>query len=57
MEIIFNKYKWPLIIGFIGFVIAILFLTLGFWQTILILLLTALGGVLGFYLHNMGILK
>ena len=57
MEIIFSKYKWPIIIGFIGFVIAILFLTLGFWQTILILLLTTLGGMFGFYLHNIGILK
>ncbi|MFT8414423.1 MAG: DUF2273 domain-containing protein [Oenococcus oeni] len=57
MEKIFNQYKWPILIGTAGFILAILFLTVGFLQTMLILILKIAGSVLGFYLQAHGILK
>ena len=36
----------------LGLVTAVLFMTLGFWRTLLLLLLGALGYILGFYFDN-----
>ena len=45
---IFKAFKWR-IIGFLAFLlIAILFLTLGFWKTILIIVLCLIGIGLGY---------
>ena len=44
----FKTFKWR-IIGFLGFlIIAILFLTLGFWKTILIIILCLIGIGIGY---------
>jgi uncharacterized membrane protein len=41
------------IIGLLaGLIIAILFLTLGFWKTILLVLLSAAGFIVGFFLDD-----
>lgn len=47
-----NKYKLPIIGGFLGLLIGVLFLTLGFFKTILVILLIILGVALGFYLDK-----
>ena len=45
---IFKAFKWR-IIGFLAFlIIAILFLTLGFWKTILIIILCLIGIGIGY---------
>ncbi|WP_430610522.1 DUF2273 domain-containing protein [Enterococcus sp. DIV0876] len=51
-----QKYKIPLIFGAIGLIIALLFVTIGFLKTVLILLLTGLGFLLGLYVQRTGIL-
>ncbi|GAA6826083.1 DUF2273 domain-containing protein [Staphylococcus sp. 18_1_E_LY] len=45
---LFKSFKWR-IIGFLAFlIIAILFLTLGFWKTILIIVLCLIGIGIGY---------
>ena len=51
-----QQYKLPLIFGAIGLVLAVLFVTIGFFKTLLILLLTGLGFALGLYLQRTGII-
>ncbi|EAC2325984.1 DUF2273 domain-containing protein, partial [Listeria monocytogenes] len=51
-----QQYKIPLIFGAIGLVLAVLFVTIGFFKTLLILLLTGLGFALGLYLQRTGII-
>ena len=43
----FENHKSAIIGGFVGLVIAILFLTIGFFATLLIVVLVLLGAVLG----------
>lgn len=50
-----QQYKIPLIFGAIGLIIALLFVTIGFFKTVLILLLTCLGFFLGLYVQRTGI--
>ncbi len=45
-------YKFRLLGLVVGLIIAILFLTIGFWETILIVLLTAAGFVVGYFLDD-----
>ena len=52
-----QQYKIPLIFGAIGLVLAGLFVTIGFFKTLLILLLTGLGFALGLYLQRTGIIE
>lgn len=56
MEKLFTQYKLPMIFGGLGLVLAILFVTLGFFKTLLIVLLTALGIWLGSYLEQTGMM-
>ncbi|MFJ3331170.1 MULTISPECIES: DUF2273 domain-containing protein [Enterococcus] len=51
-----QQYKIPLIFGAIGLILAVLFVTIGFFKTLLILLLTGLGFALGLYLQRTGII-
>jgi len=51
-----QQYKIPLIFGAIGLVLAVLFVTIGFFKTLLILFLTGLGFALGLYLQRTGII-
>lgn len=44
----FNNYKWRIIGFFFFLIIAILFLTLGFWKTILIIVLCLIGIGVGY---------
>ena len=56
MEKLITQYKLPMIFGGLGLVLAILFVTLGFFKTLLIVLLTALGIWLGSYLELTGMM-
>ncbi|MDT2705323.1 DUF2273 domain-containing protein [Enterococcus dispar] len=51
-----SQYKLPLIFGGLGLILAILFISLGFFKTLLIILLTALGVFLGHYLEKNGLI-
>lgn len=57
MHDLFNQYKLPIICGGIGFILALLFVSLGFFKTLLFIFFTALGTALGFYLEKSGILQ
>lgn len=52
MKYLFYQYKLPVVCGSIGLVLAILLVTIGFFKTLLIVLLTLLGIYLGFYLEQ-----
>ena len=56
MEKLITQYKLPMIFGGLGLILAILFATLGFFKTLLIVLLTALGIWLGSYLEQTGMM-
>jgi uncharacterized membrane protein len=56
MEKLITQYKLPMIFGGLGLILAILFVTLGFFNTLLIVLLTALGIWLGSYLEQTGMM-
>lgn len=43
-----RDYKWRILGFFIMLVVSILFLTIGFWKTVLILILTGLGIGIGY---------
>lgn len=56
MELL-KTYQWPLIGGVIGLIIAILFITIGFFSTLLVIAFVALGIVAGSYVAKSGLLQ
>lgn len=52
MQEFWHTYKWPVMGGIFGLIVAILFLTVGFFKTILVFLLVLAGGWLGMYLSK-----
>jgi len=50
----FSHYKIPTIFAVLGLILAILLITIGFLKTLLLLIFTALGTYLGFYLKEVG---
>lgn len=54
MKELIENYKIPLLFAGIGLIIAVLFISIGFLKTLLLLIFTALGGYLGFYLKQIG---
>ncbi len=46
-----KRYAYPICGGVIGFTAAVLMLTIGFFQTLLLLVLTGLGTAVGVLLH------
>lgn len=57
MKELFDQYKLPIIFGVLGLILAILLVSIGFFKTLLIVVLTVLGAALGFYLEKTGILE
>lgn len=51
---LFHQYQYPIIGGAAGLILAILLITVGFFKTILIIVLTLIGAYLGFYLNEAG---
>ncbi|MDN6070403.1 MAG: DUF2273 domain-containing protein [Lactococcus plantarum] len=56
MEKIINDYKYPIVFGLIALILAILLITIGFLKTLVLVVVTALGIVIGFYIKNTGLL-
>ncbi|MDB7088997.1 DUF2273 domain-containing protein, partial [Enterococcus mundtii] len=52
MKEFFSLYKLPIIFGGLGLLLAVLWLTVGFFKTLLILIMTAIGVGIGFYLKE-----
>lgn len=57
MKDFINHYKLPIIFGGLGLILAILLVSIGFFKTLLIVILTILGGMLGLYLERTGLLQ
>lgn len=56
MQEYITKDKLPLIFGVIGFILAVLFFSVGFFKTILLIIITGIGVAVGKYLKDNGIL-
>ena len=49
MKDFLTRDRLPLIGGILGFILAVLFFTVGFFKTILLILITIIGGAIGIY--------
>lgn len=56
MKEIFYQYKLPILCGGLGLLLAILLVAIGFFKTLLLILLTVVGVAVGFYLEQSGLL-
>ncbi len=52
MKELFLEYKYPIIGGLIGSVLALFFFTIGFFKTILLLVMVGNGVFIGSYIKN-----
>lgn len=52
MKDFLTRDRLPLIGGILGFILAVLFFTVGFFKTILLILITIIGGAIGIYVKN-----
>ncbi|EPH99911.1 MULTISPECIES: DUF2273 domain-containing protein [unclassified Enterococcus] len=52
MNEFFSKYKLPIIFGGLGLILGILWITVGFFKTLLLLIMAAIGLGIGFYLKQ-----
>ncbi|WP_288531984.1 DUF2273 domain-containing protein [uncultured Secundilactobacillus sp.] len=57
MTELLKTYCWPLIGGLAGLLLAALIITVGFFKSLLILVLVALGIAVGLYIKKTGILS
>lgn len=55
MKAFWQQFMLPIIGGGLGLIVAILFVTLGFFKTLLLIILTIIGIAGGFYLQRMGL--
>ncbi|MBM7712374.1 DUF2273 domain-containing protein [Enterococcus xiangfangensis] len=51
------QYKLPIIFGGLGLILAILLVSIGFFKTLLLVVLTVLGTMIGFYLEQSGLFR
>lgn len=56
MPELLRLYRWPIIGGATGLVLALLLLTIGFWKTLVLFILVGLGIAAGLYLSQTGLL-
>ncbi|HAP8700901.1 TPA: DUF2273 domain-containing protein [Enterococcus faecium] len=56
MKELISTYKLPIIFGVLGLILAVLWITVGFFKTLLILIMAAIGVAIGFYLKQTKIL-
>lgn len=57
MKELLTQFKLPILFGIIGMILAILFVSVGFFKTLLVLLLMIAGVVIGLYLEKTGMLE
>ncbi len=43
----YDKYKWRIICSIIALIVALLFINIGFWKTLLIMILILIGYLIG----------
>ncbi|HJE14896.1 MAG TPA: DUF2273 domain-containing protein [Lapidilactobacillus dextrinicus] len=55
MKAFWQQFMLPIIGGGLGLIVAILFVTLGFFKTLLLIILTIIGIAGGFYLQKIGL--
>lgn len=55
MKAFWQQFMIPIIGGGLGLIVAILFVTLGFFKTLLLIILTIIGIAGGFYLQKIGL--
>lgn len=49
-----KKYKFTIVLSLIGLILTVLFFTIGFWRTMLLLLILALCFLIGYLLDQSG---
>lgn len=49
MNELFKTYKLPILFGLLGLILAILLLSIGFFKTLLLIIMVAIGVAIGFY--------
>lgn len=49
-----KEHKWQVSLGLIGFIAAILMLTIGFFRTLLIIIFTCIGLLFGYLVDKVG---
>ena len=52
-----KKYQYPIISGLLGVILACFILFFGFFKTLFVLILGALGAGIGYYIQNKKIIK
>lgn len=57
MEDLIRTYRFPVIGAISGLILATLIFTIGFWKTILVVILTVLGAYIAVKLQQSGILQ
>ena len=57
MTELIKDYFWPLIGGIVGLLLAVLFITFGFFKMLFVLIFMAIGITAGYYIQKTGILK
>ena len=53
----FKKYQYPIISGLLGVILACFILFFGFFKTLFVLILGALGAGIGYYIQNKKIIN
>lgn len=56
MTELLGRYRWPLIGGSAGLIIAILLFTIGLFKAIILLVLVGIGVAVGLYISRTGLL-
>ncbi|BAK94332.1 MAG: DUF2273 domain-containing protein [Tetragenococcus halophilus] len=54
MQELFQRYRYAITGGGIGLILAVLLLTIGFSETLLLIICIFLGAFIGIYLNTMG---
>ncbi|MCC7667695.1 DUF2273 domain-containing protein [Liquorilactobacillus satsumensis] len=57
MTELIKAYRWPIIGGLVGLLLAVLIITIGFLKTLVILIFVALGIAVGYYIEKTGVLS
>lgn len=54
---VFETYKYPILGGILGLMLALLFITFGIFKTLILLIFAILGMVVGLYFQKTGLLE
>ncbi|MFD1410298.1 DUF2273 domain-containing protein [Lapidilactobacillus gannanensis] len=57
MRTFWQRFMFPMIGGILGIILAVLFISLGFFKTLLVIILAIVGMIIGFYLQQSDIFQ